>query len=458
MHIPRKHYEMDMTSGPLLGKIVRFSLPLMATGVLQLLYNAADIVVVGQFAGSSALAAVGSTGALINLIVSVFMGLSTGVSVAVARHYGAGQYKDVSETVHTAVALSLICGTVVGVFGLLTASSLLQWMGTPENVLDAASLYMRILFIGMPVNMLYNFGAAVLRAVGDTRRPLIYLSISGMVNVLLNLVFVILFHMDVEGVAIATVVSQVISAVLVTMCLIRSEGSIRLFPRKIRVHVSKLWPIARIGLPAGVQGSIFSVSNVLIQSSINSFGSLAMAGNTAGANLEGFISTAMNAFSQAALTFSSQNMGARKPERIRHIVLTCTALVTGMGILLGLALYAFGDPLLSIYVSGAEDVFSYGMTRITYCSAFVFLCGLMDLFACEMRGLGYSVLPMVVSILGACVFRIIWIYTVFAASPTLPTLYISYPISWALTSMTHIVCFLVVRRKQRREVAKEALA
>ena len=282
MHIPRKHYEMDMTSGPLLGKIVRFSLPLMATGVLQLLYNAADIVVVGQFAGSSALAAVGSTGALINLIVSVFMGLSTGVSVAVARHYGAGQYKDVSETVHTAVALSLICGTVVGVFGLLTASSLLQWMGTPENVLDAASLYMRILFIGMPVNMLYNFGAAVLRAVGDTRRPLIYLSISGMVNVLLNLVFVILFHMDVEGVAIATVVSQVISAVLVTMCLIRSEGSIRLFPRKIRVHVSKLWPIARIGLPAGVQGSIFSVSNVLIQSSINSFGSLAMAGNTAG--------------------------------------------------------------------------------------------------------------------------------------------------------------------------------
>ena len=207
MHIPRKHYEMDMTSGPLLGKIVRFSLPLMATGVLQLLYNAADIVVVGQFAGSSALAAVGSTGALINLIVSVFMGLSTGVSVAVARHYGAEQYKDVSETVHTAVALSLICGTVVGVFGLLTASSLLQWMGTPENVLDAASLYMRILFIGMPVNMLYNFGAAVLRAVGDTRRPLIYLSISGMVNVLLNLVFVILFHMDVEGVAIATVVS-----------------------------------------------------------------------------------------------------------------------------------------------------------------------------------------------------------------------------------------------------------
>ena len=316
----KKSYEMDMCNGPLLGKILLYSIPLMLSSILQLLFNAADVIVVGRFAGHESLAAVGSTSSLINLLINVFIGLSVGANVLVAQHYGAGRNEQVKETVHTAVAISLVCGTFLIFVGLFLSRPLLVLMGTPENVLDKATLYMRIYFAGMPVLMLYNFGAAVLRAVGDTRRPLFFLVIAGVVNAVLNLFFVICFHMDVAGVALATVISECISALLVCRCLTRTEGSYRLIPSQLRIHPRALKRIAKIGLPAGFQGAVFSISNVLIQSSINSFGSVAMAGSTASANLEGFVYNAMNALYQTNLSFTSQNLGGGKYSRLNRVL------------------------------------------------------------------------------------------------------------------------------------------
>lgn len=453
----RKHREaMDMTEGPLLGNILRFSLPVMLTGILQLLYNAADIVVVGRFAGPTAMAAVGSTGSLINLIVNVFMGLSIGASVAVAQYYGAHRHKDVSQSVHTSIAVAFISGIVVMIFGVAMARTLLEMMGTPEDVLDLAVTYIRIYFMGMPFAMVYNFGAAILRAVGDTRRPLYFLTISGLVNVVLNVVFVAVFNMSVAGVALSTAISQVIAVVLIVLGLTHAEGSIRLDIRKIRIYPDKLKQIARVGIPAGLQGSIFSVSNVLIQSSINSFGSSVMAGNAASANIEGFAYTVMNALYQAALTFTGQNIGARKPERIGRILWTCQAAVMVIGLVFSLLIHLVGAQLLGIYSSDAQVV-DMGMRRLELMMKTYFLCGMMDTFVGVIRGMGNSLLPMIVSTLGACVFRIVWVYTVFAADRTLSVLYISYPISWAITAMAHFVCYLVIKpRVTARIRAQEA--
>lgn len=446
MRKAHRHYEMDMTTGPLLGKIVRFSFPLMLTGILQLLYNAADIVVVGRFAGATALAAVGSTGALINLIVNVFMGLSVGASVVVAQYYGAGQHKDVSKTVHTAIAIALISGVLVAILGVVLARPMLTLMSTPEDVIDLSVLYMTIYFLGMPATMLYNFGAAVLRAVGDTRRPLYFLMISGVVNVLLNLVFVVGFHMSVAGVALATVIAQVVALVFIILCLMHANGSIRLDLKRIAIDKDKLIRIAKVGLPAGIQGSIFSISNVLIQSAVNGFGSAVMAGNSAAGNIEGFIYTSMNALHQAALTFTSQNLGARKPKRLGRIMVTCQGVVVVVGLVMGIAVYLLRAPLLGLYSTDAS-VIEMGAVRLGIIATTYFLCGIMEVFVGGLRGLGYSVAPMIVSILGACVLRIVWIYTVFAADPTIATLYISYPVSWIVTASVHCVCYMVIRRK-----------
>ena len=326
-----KSYEIDMCNGPLTGKLLRFAIPLMFSGILQLLFNAADIIVAGRFAGHQALAAVGSTSSLINLLVNVFIGLSVGTNVLCANYIGAKQEKAVSETVHTSVLLSLICGVILIFIGVLLARPLLTLMGTPEDVLNQATLYMRIYFVGMPATMLYNFGAAILRAVGDTKRPLYFLFASGVVNVILNLIFVIVFHLGVAGVAIATVISQCISALLVLRCLIHEEGMYRLHLNKLKIHKNRLILMIRIGLPAGMQGAIFSISNVLIQSSVNSFGSVAMAGNTAASNIEGFIYTAMNAFHQTSISFTSQNYGAGKKKRITRILIQCEILVFIVG-------------------------------------------------------------------------------------------------------------------------------
>ena len=450
-------YEMDMTSGPLLQKVLRFSGPLILTGVLQLLYNAADMVVVGNYAGHEALAAVGSTSSLINLLVNVFMGLSVGASVQVAKQWGAGDGAGVSRGIHTAVTVAGISGLLVGILGFTLARPLLELMGNPEDVIDLAALYMRIFFLGMPANMLYNFGAAILRAVGDTRRPLVYLTIAGLVNVLLNLLFVIAFHMSVAGVALATVISQAVSMCLVLWCLCHSDGPLHLNLRKLRIDRAQLAAIARVGLPAGLQGSLFSVSNVLIQSAINEFGSIAVAGNSIASNLEGFVYTSMNSIYQADLTFASQNYGAGKPDRVKRVMWVCLGTVAVMGLVLGFSFRALGTPLLSIYNRDPE-VIRFGLLRLgvimpTYC-----LCGMMDTMVGQLRGVGCSVTPMFVSLAGACLFRIVWILTLFAqpAFHTLTVLYLSYPVSWAVTAAAHLVTYFIVRRRMAGDAARAA--
>lgn len=444
-------YEMDMTTGPLLPKVLQFSLPLIMTGVLQLLYNAADVVVVGRYAGTQALAAVGSTSSLINLLVNVFMGLSVGASVVIARSYGAGDTAGVRDGVHTAISVAALSGLLVGVIGVCLSRPMLELMQSPDDVIDLAATYVRIYFIGMPFNLLYNFGAAILRATGDTRRPLVYLSFSGLINVLLNLVLVIIFHLSVVGVAVATVISQAISMVLVLVCLIRSEGVTRLEPAKLRIIPRVLGQIVRVGLPAGLQASLFSISNVLIQSSINTFGSLAVAGNAAASNLEGFVYTSMNAIYQADMTFASQNMGAKQYPRVRRTMWVCLGTVTVIGLALGALVYGFGGPLLSLYNSDAE-VIAFGLMRMSIILPTYFLCGLMDTMVGQLRGLGYSIMPMIVSLTGACLLRIVWIMTVFAAPQfhTLQVLYLSYPVSWAVTFLAHMGCYFVCVRKLPR--------
>ena len=439
-------YEINMFEGPILGKVLIFSIPLMLSGILQLLFNAADVIVVGRFAGSQSLAAVGSTSALINLLINVFMGFSVGVNVLVARYYGGRKERDVSETVHTAVTLSLVCGLILVAVGLALTRPLLELMGTPDDVIDKAVLYMQIYFIGMPANMLYNFGSAILRAVGDTKRPLYYLSAAGVVNVILNLISVIIFHMDVAGVALATIISQAISAVCVLRCLMRHESCLKIRLGELKIHKEKLMGIVKVGLPAGMQGAIFSISNVLIQSSVNSFGSIAMAGNTAAQNIEGFIYNAMVAVYQANLSFTSQNYGAGKFSRINRIMFICIGVVSVVGFSIGVLAYGAGTSLLSIYSSNPE-VIAYGMTRLQIIGLTYFTCGIMDTMVGSIRGIGYSVLPMLVSLTGACLFRIIWIFTIFQWSHTLLTLYISYPASWVLTATAHIVCFFLIRKK-----------
>lgn len=436
-----------MCNGPLLGKILLFAIPLMLSGILQLLFNAADIIVVGRFVGHQALAAVGSTSSLINLLVNVFIGLSVGTNVLVANYYGAKKDAQVSETVHTSVLTSLICGAILILAGLLLAGPLLTLMGTPDDVLDQATLYMRIYFAGMPVIMLYNFGSAILRAIGDTQRPLYFLLLAGVINVLLNLLFVTQFGMGVAGVALATVLSQLVSAGLIVYTLLKSEGCFRLELHRLKIHPDRLRQMIRIGLPAGMQGAIFSISNVLIQSSINSFGSVAMAGSTAAANIEGFVYTSMNALHQTALSFTSQNYGAGKLKRINKILMLCLACVSVVGLLMGNLAYLFGTQLLGIYSSDPE-VISYGLIRMAYICIPYFLCGVMDVMVGSLRGLGYSIMPMLVSLTGACGFRILWIFTVFKWSRSLETLFLSYAISWFLTAAVHMICYFFAMQKK----------
>ena len=444
-----KAYEMDMCSGPLFSKLVMFAVPLMLSGILQLLFNAADIVVVGNYAGHESLAAVGSTSSLINLLVNVFIGLSVGANVLVAQYFGAHRMKDLEETVHTAMVLAAGGGLFLVAVGVLLADPLLTLMGTPEDVLPLSALYMKIFFVGMPATLTYNFGSAILRAVGDTKRPLWFLLAAGIINVILNLIFVIVLHMGVAGVALATVISQCISAALIIRCLVKSDAPYRLKYDQLKLVKSKLFAIARIGLPAGLQGAIFSISNVLIQSSVNSFGSVAMAGNTAAANIEGFVYTAMNAVYQTALSFTSQNFGAKNYDRMTKILWYRQGMVIAVGIFMGGGAVLLGPGLLGIYGSNAQ-VIHYGMNRLRIISGPYFLCGIMEVMVGGLRGMGCSLLPMFVALTGACVFRVIWIYTIFAVSRTLQTLYISYPVSWTITFLAHMVCYGIVRRRVER--------
>lgn len=441
-------YEIDMCNGPILKKMILFAVPLMCSSVLQLLFNAADIVVVGRFAGDNSLAAVGSTSPLINLLTNLFVGLSVGVNVLVSRYYGAKQDRELSETVHTAMAVSVLCGLVLTVIGFFGVKQILHWMQTPEEVLYLSATYLRIYFLGMTAMMVYNFGSAILRAVGDTKRPLYYLLLAGIVNVALNLFFVIVLKMDVAGVGWATVISQCISAVLVMRCLMLEESSIHVDLKQLKIYKDKFRRILHVGLPAGFQGTIFSFANVVVQSSINTFGPVVVAGSSAASNIEGFVYVSMNAFYQAAISFTGQNVGAGKYERINRIMFVSLGCVFVVGFVIGNTAVLFGEQLLGIY-SGNPEVIRQGLVRLTYLCMPYALCGMMDVMVGMLRGLGYAVMPMLVSLVGACGIRLLIIATLFQMEGfhKVTTVYMAYPISWLLTFATHVVCFVVIRRK-----------
>ena len=442
----KARHQLDMCHGSLADKILMFALPLMASSMLQLLFNAADVIVVGRFSGKESLAAVGSTTSLINLLIALFVGMSVGANVVVARNLGGQRPKIVNRAVHTSILLALVCGAVLGIFGFVMAHQLLVWMSSPADVIDLSTIYLRIYFLGMPATLAYNFGAAILRAQGDTKRPLYFLMIAGLVNVVLNLFTVLVLHMDVAGVASATTISQYISASLVLLCLTKEDGPLRLDLKKLTIDRRILGQILEIGLPAGFQGIVFSLSNVLIQSSINSFGSTVVAGSAASNNIENFVYQAMNAFYQTNLTFTGQNYGAGECRRVDKTLLYCQGFVIFTGVVLGNLAYFFGHPLVSIYNSD-EAVIQQGIIRLGYIARTYAICGVMDTMVGSLRGLGYSIGPMVISLIGACGLRIVWIFTIFQMDRTPENLYISYPISWIITGAVHIVYFLYVRRK-----------
>lgn len=443
----KQGYNIDMLNGPLWGKILLFALPLMLSSILQLLFNAADVVVVGRFAGKEALAAVGSTGSLINLLVGLFIGFSVGANVVVARDLGAGRDEDVSRSVHTTIALAGVSGVLLTVVGVALCRQMLELMSSPTDVIDLSTLYLRIYFCGMPANMLYNFGSAILRAQGDTRRPLYFLTLAGIINVILNLFFVICLHMSVDGVALATIISQYVSAALVIATLMRDSGPLRLDLHRLCLDARVIRRILQVGLPAGFQSVVFSLSNVVIQSAINSFNSTAIvAGSSTSANIEGFVYAAMNAFYQTALTFTSQNYGAGKCKRVDHTLLWCMTYAAAAGLVLGNLAYFFGHPLASIYVPGEEEVIAQALDRMQIVCVTYFLCGLMDVPVGVLRGIGYSVVPMVTSLVGSCALRLLWVAFIFPIAPSPQLLYISYPISWVITALAHYLFFLRIRK------------
>ena len=438
-------YEIDMCNGPIMSRLVAFSVPLMISGILQLLFNAVDIIVVGKFSGNEALAAVGSTTALISVFINLFMGISLGANVMAARYFASGKEDDTSEVVHTAITTALISGILMVFVGLFFSRGALSLMGTPDNVIDKSTLYMRIYFMGMPFFMVYNYGAAILRAVGDTRRPLAYLLIAGVCNAVLNMILVIVFHMDVAGVAIATVGSQCISCILVVRCLCRTEGSYQLHLSGLHIHPVYLRKILQVGLPAGIQMTLINFSNVLLQSSVNSFGSVAMAGYTAANNIFSFFYISINSVTQACMSFTSQNMGAKKPKRMDQVLVRCLILTLIVGVALGSAGYFFGNGLLSVYTAD-PDVIRHGMEILSIGAPLYFLCAVMDLIPGALRGMGHSAVPMVLSLIGTVGTRIIWIFGFFPRHRSLFYLFISYPASWAATILLQACCYYFVRK------------
>lgn len=448
----QKRYELDMTTGPFLKKIFLFAVPMVLTGLLQLLYNTADVVVVGKFAGETALAAVGSTGSLINLILNVFIGLSMGSGVMVARYIGAQDDDKIHKCTHTAICIGICAGFLVAAIGFFFARDLLILMNAPEDVLDQATLYLQIYFLGAPGSMLYNFGASVVRATGDTKRPLVILGLTGLVNVGLNLVLVIFFHMDVAGVAIATITAQYLSAICIIYRLMHLDNACRLQVKKLRIHKRSLFEIIRIGLPAGIQSALFSISNVVIQSTVNSFGSVAMAGIAAGSNAEGYIFTCTNAIAQTAMNFTSQNIGAKKYENVPKVFRYCLTSAFVAAITLSAIAFIFRVPIISLFTDEAE-VITIGAERMVRILPFYFFCSLMDVVAGQIRGMGRSIEPMIISLLGACGSRILWVYTVLPLNHTLTMLYWSYPVSWALTFVAQTVFYLYAARKLKKKAS-----
>ncbi len=457
----KNKYEIDMCNGSIMDKLISFSLPLMLSGILQLMFNAVDIVVVGRFSGSQALAAVGSTTALINIFTNLFIGISLGANVLAARFYASGKEKEMSETVHTAITLALISGIIMAGVGLLLAKLALELMGTPSDVIELSTLYMRIYFCGMPFFMLYNYGAAILRAVGDTKRPLIFLIISGVANAGLNMILVIIFHMGVAGVGIGTVISQLISCILVLRCLYKSEGCYQLRFSKLRIQKVYLRQIFQVGIPAGIQSTVINFSNALLQSSVNSFGSTAMAGYTAANNILGFLYASVNAVTQACMSFTSQNYGVGKYKRMDRVLINCLILSVVISGVLGCGSYAFGTEILKVYTEDPK-VIQCGLEILSMTTVTYFLCGIMDLFPGALRGMGRSGVPMILSIIGTVGTRIVWIFMLFPQHRSLEFLFVSYPASWLFTIVMQVICFYFVRKqvhaKGRERMMREAQA
>ncbi len=441
---------VDMLEGDLFINILLFALPVTASGIIQLLFNAVDMIVVGQFSGSSSMAAVSSTSSLISLITNLFIGLSVGSSVCIARRIGSGDYERISDAVQTSITLALIFGVILMGFGIVFSRTLLEMMKSPVDVIDLSTLYLRVYFTGMPATMVYNFASAVLRAKGDTKRPLLALTISGVLNAVLNLFFVVSLKMDVAGVALASSLSAYVSAIIVLIVLVTDPGFTRFDPKHLYIENGAFADIAKVGIPAGIQSTVFSISNVVIQSSINSFGSAAMAGNGAGSSISNFIYSGMNSFYQTCLTFTSQNIGAGKIDRVKKILILCLLDVAVTGIVLGWAAVFFGEPLLSLYTHDPEVVY-YGMIRLRYICIPYFIYGMMDVLVGSLRGMGSSVAPMIVSLLGVCAFRLLWVYTFFQVHNTFEDLFLSYPVSWIITAGTLLVMNVIVYEKLKKK-------
>ena len=442
----KNKFEIDMCNGPIMSKLISFSVPLILSGMLQLMFNAVDIIVVGQFSGSTSLAAVGSTTALINVFVNLFMGISLGANVVSARCYAMGRREEMSKTVHTAITIALVSGIIMAVIGVIFAKGALLLMGTPENVINLSTLYMRIYFLGMPFFMLYNYGAAILRAVGDTKRPLIFLVISGCINAGINMLLVIVFDMGVAGVAIGTVISQFVSCALVINCLYRTKSSYQLRFSKLKIEKDYMIQIFQVGVPAGIQSTVINFSNALLQSSVNSFGSVAMAGYTAANNILGFLYVSVNSITQACMSFTSQNYAVGKHKRMDRVLIDCIVLSISVALILGGGAYLFGTYILNIYTSDA-DVIKCGLEILSITTVPYFFCGIMDLFPGALRGMGYSTIPMILSIIGTVGVRILWIFVFFPMHRSLYFLFISYPGSWIATIVMQVICYMLVRKK-----------
>lgn len=455
----KSQFSMDMCSGSISKKMIAFAVPLMLSGLLQLLFNAADIIVVGKFAGDASLAAVGATSTLINLMTNLFIGMSVGANVLCANYFAANKDNELSKTVHTAMTVSVLSGLFLTVLGIVLAPTVLKMMQTPDDVLNLAVIYLRTYFCGMTAVMVYNFGSAILRAIGDTQRALYFLFAAGIVNIVLNLIFVIVFHWGVFGVGLATVISQVISASLVFICLLKEKSAIKVDVKKMGIDWHKLLRILQIGLPAGVQSMLFSLANVVIQSSVNTFGTTVIAGNSASSSVEGFAFTSMNAFHQAAVSFTSQNAGARKLERINKILYTALAYVFVVGVFFGVIYIIFDRQLISLYTD-SEAVVDAGVRRLVIIACSYMLCGMMDVVVGSLRGLGYSFMPMLVSLIGICALRLVWIATVFKIPEyhTIETIYYTYPISWIITLSAHLICYVFVKKKINRKWTVESIS
>lgn len=453
-------YEMDLTTGSVAKKLLIFAVPLMLSGILQLLYSAFDMIVLGTFSSDESMAAVSSTGSLVNLFVNFFLGLSVGSSVIMAKYYGANDYDNARKTLHTTMLASIIVGVVVTIIGIVFATPMLVLMDATPNLIDRSSLYLQIYFSGIIFNIIYNFGAAILRAIGDTKRPLIYLSIAGVLNILFNLLFVIVFKMDVAGVALGTIISEAVSAILIVVTLFRSEGVLKLVVKELKLDGKIFKDILLVGIPAGLQSVVFNVSNVIIQSRINSFGDLAVAGNGAASSLEGFVYAGMNAVYQATISFTSQNLGAGKFKNIKKTLAYSYLYTIIVSFAIGGLILILPNLFIGLYVKSPEAL-EFAKERLFIMILTYFLCGFMDCTSGAMRGMGYSTSSMLMTVIGIVGFRITWIYTFFEMNRTLANLYLSYPISWTITWLIELIVYIwIFKRNQnyfQRKFREESL-